>query len=56
MEEYVSDKKNDKSGNNDERKEAECLDETSRDEIEEGVSDINDNKNEKYTGKNRLNA
>ena len=35
MEEDVSDKKNDKSENNDERKEAECLDDTSPDEMEE---------------------
>ena len=56
MEEDVSDKKNDKSKNNDEGKEAECLDDTSPDNMEEGVSDINDIKNEKNTGKKRMNA
>ena len=44
--------KNDRSENNDEGKEAECLDETSPDDMEEDVSYINDNKNEKiYRGK-----
>ena len=47
MEEDGSDKKNDKSENNYERKGAKCLDDTSIDEMEEEVSDINDNKNEK---------
>ena len=56
MEEDVSDKKNDRSEDNDERKESECLDDTSLDEMEEKVSDINDNKNGKYTRKKRLNA
>ena len=51
MEEDVSDKKNDRSEDNDERKESECLDDTSLDEMEEKVSDINDNKNGKYTRK-----
>ena len=40
--------KNYKSENNDEGKEAECLDEISPDDMEEYVSDINDNKNEIY--------
>ena len=35
--------KNDKSENKDEEKEAECLDETSPDDMEEDVSYINDN-------------
>ena len=48
MEEDVSDEKNDKSENNDEGKEAECLDDTSPDDMEEYGSDINDKKNEKY--------
>ena len=48
MKEDVSDKKNYKSKNNDERKEAECLDDTSLDDMKEEVSDINDHKNEKY--------
>ena len=38
MEEGVSDKKNDKSEKNDEEKEDECLDDTSPDKMEEGVS------------------
>ena len=33
---------------NDEKKEAECLDDTLSDNMEKGVYDINDNKNEKY--------
>ena len=48
MKECVSDKKNYKSKNNDERKEAECLDDTSLDDMKEEVSDIIDHKNEKY--------
>ena len=56
MEEDVSYLKNDKSENNNEGKEAECLDGTYLDEMEEYVRDINDNKNEKYARKKRLNA
>ena len=56
MEEYVSDKKIDKSENNDEEKEAKCLYVTPPDDMEEYVSDINDDKNEKNTRKMRLNA
>ena len=48
MEEYVIDKKNGRSENNDDRKEAECLDHTFLDEMEEEVSDINDKNNEIY--------
>ena len=54
MEEGV--KKNDKSENNDDIKEAECLDDTFLDKMEEEVSDINDNRNEKYTMKKSMNA
>ena len=39
MEEGVSDKKNDKSDNKDEETEAECLDNTSPDKMEEDVND-----------------
>ena len=56
MEVDVSDNKNDNSENNDDRKEAECLYDTFLDLMEEEVSDINDNKNEIYTRKKRLNA
>ena len=56
IEEYVSDKKNDKGQNNDGVKEVECLDDTSPDDMEEDLSDINDDKNEKNTSKKRLNT
>ena len=39
MEEGVSDRNDDENGKNDQGKEAECLDDTSPDEKEEGVSD-----------------
>ena len=39
MDEDVSDKKDDKSENNDEEKELVCLDDTSLVDMEEGVSD-----------------
>ena len=51
MEECVKDINDDKNEKNDEEKEAECLDYTSPDEIEEGVNDRNDNKNENMMGK-----
>ena len=40
----------------DEEKEAECLDDTSPVDMEEGVSDRNDDKNEKMTRKKRQNT
>ena len=53
MEEYVSDINDDKNENNYREKEAECIDDTLPDDIEEGVYDRNNNKNEKYDeGKN----
>ena len=47
MEEGVSDKKIEKSENNDEETEAECLDDTSPEDMEEDISDINDKNNER---------
>ena len=47
MEEVVKDINDDKNEIYDEGKEAECLDETSPDDIEEGVNDRNDNNEEK---------
>ena len=38
------------------KKKAECLDDTSPDNMEEDVSDINNNKNEKYAREKRLDA
>ena len=48
--------KNNKSEKNDGEKEAECLDGTSPEEMEEYVSDINDDNIEKNASKKRLNA
>ena len=48
--------KNNKSEKNDGEKEAECLDDTSPEEMEEYVSDINDDNIEKNARKKRLNA
>ena len=56
MEGGVSDKKDDKSENNDEEKELGCLEETSPDETEYGKSDKRNDKNEKMRRKKRLNA
>ena len=46
----------DVSEHNDEVKDSECLDDTSPDDMEEDLSDINDDKNEKNTSKKRLNS
>ena len=56
MEEGVSDKKVTRVKKNDEGKEAECLYDTSPNEMEEAESDINDDKYEKNTREKRLNA
>ena len=48
MEEVVKDINDDKNEIYDEGKEAECLDDTSPDDMEECVNDKNDNKKEKY--------
>ena len=48
MQEGVNDRNDDKNEKKYEGKEAECLDDTSPDQMEEDVNDINDNKNEKY--------
>ena len=55
MEKDVSDK-NDKSENNDGEKETEFLGDTSPDNMEEDVIDINDDKNKQNTRKKRLNT
>ena len=52
MEERVYDINDDKNEKNDEYIEAECLDDTPPYDIEEGVSDRNYNKNEKYYEEN----
>ena len=56
MEESFCDLKNDKSEKNDEEKEAKCLDDTSLVDKEEGVNDINIDRNEKNTRKMVLNV
>ena len=48
MQEGVSDRKDDKDGKNDEEKDAECHDEISPVDMEEGVKYINDDKNKIY--------
>ena len=56
MEEDVSDINDDKNEKNDEEKEAECLDENSPNEMEEGVSDKKMRTVKRMMRERRLNA
>ena len=56
MEEIVNDITDENNEKNHEEKEAECLDDTSPDKMEEGVSELKNDKSEKMMRRKRQNS